>query len=200
VSLYLRLMKENTTFTLTDYNNLPSFLRILGTGCRFVTMETETEVKMNKTGNPYLGTVKVCRRNGLVNVNFVDRVIRRMKESGIEKPDYVGGKTHYVHENDTTGNPLPLCQSKKDNSVKYLQFYPHRTWDTRYVLNGKELTKDEVTQMKSFIPEKDWGEYKQPVIVLKMSSIKRISFRKINVNVLNINKYLPSVGNSVVGS
>jgi len=191
-------MNDNT-FTLTDYRNLPSFLRMLGLGCRFITMETETEVKMKKTGNPFLGTMKHCRRNGLVNVNFVDRVIRRMKELGVENPDYVGGKTHYVHENDNGGNPLALCQSKKDHTVKYLQFYPHKTWDVRYVHNQRELTKDEVTQMKTFIPEKDWGEYKQPVIVLKMSSIKRISFRKINVNVLNVTKYLPTSGR-IIGS
>lgn len=190
MSLSLRRMKENT-FTLRDHNSLPSFLRLLGTQCRFVTMDTETEVKMTKTGNPFLGTIKVCRRNGLVNVNFIERILRRMREAGIDKPTYVGGKTHYVHEHDENGNAIPLCQSKKDSSIKYLQFYPHRTWNVKYVLNGRVLTQPEVTMMKTFIPEKDWGEYKQPVIVLKMSSIKRISFRKIDVNVLNINKYLP---------
>lgn len=182
-------MKENT-FTITDHNNLPSFLRMLGTQCRFITMETETEVKMNKTGNPYLGTVKVCRRNGLVNINNLRRILQRMKEAGIENPVYVPGSTWYVHEHDEAGAPIPLCQSKKDNNIKYLQFFPHRTFDTKYLFKGRELSKDEVTQMKTFISEKEWGEFKQPVITLKMSSIKRITFRKINVELLNINRFI----------
>lgn len=169
-----------TVKTISVNNNeLPSYLRSLGTECQFISLVTETEVKMRKTGNPFVGTMKVSHRNGLVNVNHQDRVNRRMTESGFE-PSYVGGETWYVHETTTDGKVIPLCQSKKDSSVKYLQFFPHRNLNTRYVLNGRELTSDEVTRMKSFIPEKDWGEFKQPVITLKMESIKNIKFRKLN--------------------
>ena len=50
------------------------------------------------------------------------------------------------------------------------------------MLNGRELTANEVTEMKSFIPEKDWGEFKQPVITLKMDSIRQVKFRKLNLS------------------
>ena len=167
------------TITINDNKELVSFLRILGTECQFVSLETETKVKMNKTGNPFVGTVKVTKRNGLVNVNHEDRVNRRMKEAGLD-PSYTAGETWYVHETTADGKVIPLCQSKKDANAKYLQFFPHRSRGTKYVLNGRELTAEEVTKMKTFIPEKDWGEFKQPVITLKMDSIRRIKFRKLD--------------------
>ena len=167
------------TISIKNNTELPSYLRSIGTECQFISMVTETEVKMRKTGNPFVGTVKVSTRNGLVNVNHEDRVNRRMVESGLD-PSYVRGETWYVHEHNTNGKSIPLCQSKKDSSVKYLQYFPHRNMNTRYVLNGRELTSEEVTKMKTFIPEKDWGEFKQPVITLKMDSIKSIKFRKLN--------------------
>ena len=167
------------TITINDNNELATFLRILGTECQFISMETETEVKMRKTGNPWLGTVKVTKRNGLVNVNHEDRVNRRMKEAGLD-PSYTAGETWYVHETTADGKVIPLCQSKKDANAKYLQFFPHRSRGTKYFLNGRELTAEEVEQMKTFVPEKDWGEFKQPVITLKMDSIRRIKFRKLD--------------------
>ena len=167
------------TISIKNNNELVTFLRVLGTECQFVSLETETKVKMNKTGNPFVGTVKVTKRNGLVNVNHEDRVNRRMKEAGLD-PSYTGGETWYVHETTTDGKVIPLCHSKKDVDAKYLQFFPHRSRGTKYVLNGRELSSEEVKKMKTFIPEKDWGEFKQPVITLKMDSIRRIKFRKLD--------------------
>ena len=171
-------MKEHTT-TQVSQSDLPQFLRELGTEVRFISLVTSTEVKMRKTGNPYVGTVKVVRRNGIVNIDHSKRPIRRMMEQGIENPVYVPGSTWYVHETTNDGKIIPLCHSKKDPSVKYLQFFPHRSYDPKYFLNGVELTETEVETMKTFIPEKDWGEFKQPVIVLKMESILSIKFRRL---------------------
>ena len=167
------------TISIKNNNELPAYLRTLGTECQFISMVTETEVKMRKTGNPFVGTVKVARRNGLVNVNHEDRVNRRMTEAGIEA-NYEAGETWYLHETTKDGKVIPLCFSKKDANAKYLQFFPHRNLSTKYMLNGRNLTAEEVTKMKSFIPEKDWGDFKQPVITLKMDSIKAIKFRKLN--------------------
>jgi hypothetical protein len=34
--------------------------------------------------------------------------------------------------------------------------------------------------MKAFIPEKDWGDFNNTVITLKMDLIRAIKFRKLN--------------------
>ncbi len=171
-------MKENTTLSVSQ-SELPSFLRRLGTEVRFISLVTSTEVDMRKTGNPFYGTIKVVRRNGLVNVNHSERPKRRMEEQGIENPVYVPGTTWYVHETTNDGKIIPLCHSKKNPDVKYLQFFPHRSYQPRYFFNGVQLTEKEVDVMKTFIPPKNWGEFKEPVIVLKMESILSIKFRRI---------------------
>ena len=167
---------------------LPSYLRNLGTECRFISMETEVEVEARKTNNPFVGAVKRSRRNGLVNVNFVRGVIRRMKEAGIQEPTYIPGKTWYVHEHDTNGNALALCQSKKDNNKKYLQYFPWKSYDTRYYHNGVQLTDKEVQVLKTFIPPITTKPFKRSVITLSMDSILKVTFRNINTEVLNLNK------------
>lgn len=172
---------KNTTVKIQDKNELVGFLRSIGTECRFVSLKTETAVKMKKTGNPFLGTVKVARRNGLVNINFVNSVNRKMTAAGIENPDYTAGSTWYVHESTTDGKPLPLCVHKKDGSKFYLQYYPHRNLETHYVLNGKTLTAEEVTKMKTFITEPEKNEFKPIVITLSMDSIRSIKFRRIQM-------------------
>lgn len=134
---------------------------------------------MRKTDNPFVGAIKVARRNGLVNVNHENRVNRRMTEAGVEA-NYEAKTTWYLHETTTDGKTTPLCFSKKDVNVKYLQFFPHRNLNTKYLLNGRELTVQEVATMKTFMPKKDWSDFKQPVITLKMDSIKTIKFRKLN--------------------
>jgi hypothetical protein len=151
-------------------------------------METEVEVDARKTNNPFVGATKRSRRNGLVNVNFVRGVIRRMKEAGIQEPTYIPGKTWYVHEHDTNGNALALCQSKKDNNKKYLQYFPWKSYDTRYYHNGVQLTDKEVQVLKTFIPPITTKPFKRSVITLSMDSILKVTFRNINTEVLNLDK------------
>ena len=179
MSVYLRLM-DNTTITV-ETENLPNYLRTLGTQCRFISLLTEVEVDMRKTGNPFVGTIKRSRRNGLINVNFAEGVRRRMMEKGVDPVNHVPGKTWYVHEQTNDGKPLPLCQSKKDNSVKYLQYYPHRSYETEYLLNGEKLSPLEIEIMKTFITKPTGNEYKPIVIVLGMTSIKWVKFRKVTM-------------------
>lgn len=177
MSVYLRLM-ENVT-TLIETKQLPEYLRSVGTGCRFISLLTETEIDMRKTNNPFVGTIKRSRRNGLINVNYSEGIRRRMMEKGVNPDNHVPGNTWYVHEQTNDGKPLPLCQSKKDNSVKYLQYYPHRSYETEYLLDNVPLSPREVELMKTFIHPIKHNDFKPLVITLKMSSILWIKFRKV---------------------
>ena len=172
---------KNSTVKIQDKNELVGFLRTIGTQSRFVSLRTETAVKMRKTGNPFVGTVKVARRNGLVNVNFVNSVNRNMEKAGVENPDYTPGETWYTHTTTEDGKSLPLCVNKKDPSKYYLQYFPYRNLGTHYVLNGKVLSADEVTKMKTFIAEDSRSEYKPLVITLAIDSIREIKFRQVTL-------------------
>ena len=172
------------TIKITDPHTMVDFIRSVGTGCQFVSMKTETEVKMRKTGNPFVGAVKVSRRNGLINVNFVESVKRKLTELNGEKTDYVAGSTWYRHEMTEDGKPLALCVHSKDNQKFYLQYFPNRTLGrNEYFLNGRKLTAAEVAQMKTFITEKETAEHKPRVITLAMASIRELKAR--NIKLLN---------------
>ena len=61
--------------SISNKLELVGFIRSIGTQCRFVTLTTETEVDMvkkhriTKIPNPFLGTIKIARRNGFLPRN-----------------------------------------------------------------------------------------------------------------------------------
>ncbi len=177
----------NTTVRIKNPLEMVGFIKSIGTTCCFISMRTETEVKMRKTGNPYFGTVKVSRRNGLVNVNYVASVERKLKELTGEKTEYTPGQTWYIHDTTVEGKPLPLCYSKKPvkrtgKIEPYLQYYPHRTiGEDTFFLNGHQLSEAEVLDMQKFVIEDTRPEYKPTVITLMMESIRELKARKITM-------------------
>ena len=181
-------MKNNSTIQLNNETEMVGYLKSLGTECRFISMLTETEVKMRKTANPFLANggkvVKVARRNGLVNVNFVGAVERRLAEALGLKPsevEYEAGTSWYVHVMTDENKPMALCVDKKTGTKHYLQYFPHRNLGTKYFWNGVEMTPEQITQMKTFEPEQKESEFKPRVITLAMSSIRTLKFRKVEV-------------------
>ena len=154
------------------------FLKGIETECRFVSMVTVTEVKMRKTGNPYLGAVKVSNRNGLINVNFTNSVERKVAEKlGISasQVEYTPGKTWYKHVETSDGKALALCVHQKDESKYYLQYFPHKAKSV-YTFNGEVIAYE---KLAPFITEKEQNEFKPVVITLALSSIRSIKFRKV---------------------
>lgn len=182
-------MIKNNTVRVTNAE-LAGFIKSIGTECQFISMDTETEVKMRKTGNPFLGAVKRSKRNGLVNVNFVASVERKVSElTGVPVKDitYTPGKTHYHHLSTEDGRPLALCESNKPVKATgkmelYLQYYPHRNLGTTtYWLKGVQLSKEQVKQMYTFVPETDRAEYKPAVLTFKLASIRSLRARRVNL-------------------
>ncbi len=176
------------TIKLNSETEMVGYLKSLGTECRFISMVTETEVKMRKTANPFLvngGKVtKRSRRNGLVNVNFVGAVERRLAEAlGLKASEvtYEAGETWYVHVMTDENKPMALCVDKKTGAKYYLQYFPHKSYETKYYHNDKEMTPAEVQTMKTFEPTRTESEYKPKVITLAMASIRTLKFRKIEV-------------------
>jgi len=171
--------KKSSTVKLGSQCEMVGYLKSLGTECRFISMNTETEVKMRKTGNPFVGAVKRTKRNGLINVNFVKSVERKMAKAAGIKPsevDYKAGETWYVHVMTAEGKPMPLCVDKKTETKHYLQYFPHRSFKTQYFHNGVEVS---YSDLAPFITEKPVNPVKPLVITLAMKSIKNIKFRKI---------------------
>lgn len=183
-------MKE--IIKIEDRAELIGFLRGIGTECRFVTLDTETEVRQRKTGNPYHGTIKIAKRNGLVGVDFVKACQRRYAELhnlSVKDVEYQPGDVWYVHCQTEAGEPLALCEGKKPNKKtkrieKYLQYFPLRNLgETIYVhpTLGR-LNKEQINDMYArYVPADDREEWKPNVITLGIDSIRSVTFRKIKM-------------------
>lgn len=194
------------TIVIEDKMEMVGFLRTLGLSTAFISLRTETIVeqrKFNLTGrkvmsrrtgkpinekvaNPYYGAVKLCRRNGLVNVNFVKAVERRIAEQTgkpLAEVEYKRGQIWYYHATTNDGKPLPLCIHKSDARRFYLQFFPLRNLgQTLYVLNGKEMSKEQVNDMyANWVTERDENEMKPEVMTLAIDSIRQIKARQITL-------------------
>ena len=177
----------NTTVKIENKAELIDFLRTIGTECRFVTVETETPVEnMPKRGNPFWGTVKVARRNGFVNADFVSAVEKRYAElNGLTAADvvYTPGKVWYKHVMTEGGKPLCLCEHQKDPNKKYLQLFPLRNLGETIYLHptlGK-LSKEQVKDMEGRFYKNNSPEWKPRVITLAIDSIRSITFRKVKL-------------------
>lgn len=175
------------TIKIENKAELVGFLKMIGTECRFVTVDTETKVEnMPKRGNPYVGTVKVCRRNGFVNADFVAAVEKRYAEQhGLNKKDvtYTPGSVWYRHVMTEEGKPLCLCEHQKTPEKKYMQMFPLRNLgETIYVhpTLGK-LNKEQIEEMEGRMYANNSPEWKPTVITLAIDSIRSVTFRKIKV-------------------
>jgi len=177
--------KKTSTVTIQDKNEMVGFIRSLGTECRFVSMVTETPVKMRKTGNPFAsGVIKLSRRNGLININYVEAVKRNLAEANDgNKVEYIPGETWYTHAQTDDGKALPLCVHKKDTKKHYLQYFPHQTLGrNEYFFNGVKMTPEQVAVMKTFVQEDNRADFKPTVITLGIDSIRVLKARRVQMN------------------
>lgn len=198
---------KNETIRITDKSQLADAIIAAGVECMFGVADTETPVEMRKfnlTGrkiispvsgkpinekvlNPYLGTMKIARRNFFVNANFVTACEKRYAElNGLDKKDveYTPGTTHYIHVQTADGKSLALCHHKDDPQRQYLQVFPLRNLgETIYVhpTMGR-LSKEQVEDIyDNWVTEQEREEWKPRVIILKMDSIRSLSLRRVKI-------------------
>lgn len=124
-----------TTKPLTDWEKkILQVILATNRQCRFVSLTTQTEVRMRKTNNPFLGTQKIAYRNGLVNVHFVKSCNRKLQEMGFAA-NYEAQDVWHKPFQDSALRVNPK------NGKLYLMFYPFRSRST-LVFQNRTITKD----------------------------------------------------------
>lgn len=106
------------------------------TGSTIVKFVAETEVRMNKTGNPYLGATKVATVNGSLGWNY-ENVVNNQKGREDKALDFVAqppkGKVHTDNKHfltdEKTGTktylvvfPLPKSEERKEEEPTMYHF------------------------------------------------------------------------------
>lgn len=127
-------------------------------GAKFTTIVAETDPRMRKTGNPYVGAKKVSRVNGVVNWVYQNSVNnQRCREN--QPLDQSGEVEHFEPEprkwgtrlKHDTGHVAPLVEHK---GKRYLELKVERSLGHEYRLNGEVVDSEAVAE---FLPNRKEG-------------------------------------------
>lgn len=169
-------MKINpkTTVKITNHLEMVGFLRTNGTQSQFVSMLTATKPDLKKNC-PYKNVMKISRRNGLINVDYNKSVRRRLaniNQIPLKEATYENGNVWFTHEMTGEGKRLPLVVNKKtlgtDGKI-YLQYFPLKSKQTKYVLPNGETVKEEL--LKPYFYSKSHSEFKPITCVFDIQNI-----------------------------
>lgn len=144
----------------------------------FINLVMETEVRMNKTNNPYYKLItKYSSRNYSIGNDYDKRVNNNYVKEGMEatfETEAAKGKHHI--------SKCVLVDDKTE-SVLYvmLEIYDEVKPVNMYYFNGQEIDKDVFSKYMPAVHEstKQECERKVKVITPKISSIKAISLNGI---------------------
>lgn len=150
-------------------------------GAFFSTIVAETDPRMKKTGNPYVGAMKISQINGLFNWIYQNSVNRqRIKEN--QPLDAAGEVEHFepaprkwgTRIKRTDGTVTPLVEHK---GQYYLEMKVERSLGYEYRKDGAVIDPKVV---EAFLPERKEGarqEVDNPVILRDYSidSIRQIT-------------------------
>jgi len=156
--------------------NTQDLMRVLTQvkGAKPATILTTTEVKMNKTGNPYHGRItKQAVANIFLNYNYEKAVNARLVKEGKEA-NFVASAP--VWGEAIPGTPLVLYKGSLYLTVGYLT---NNTPKSEYFCDGEPIAKDTIAdylKQKSSSAAKQGLEAEDEVVVrkFKLESIKEI--------------------------
>lgn len=152
------------------------FIKTNGTGCRFVSIVTDTPVKNLRAACPFKNVRKVSRKIGLLNANYNTSVRRRIAEKlGVElkEVEYQNGEVWYQHVMTADGKALPLVVNKKtpDSGKYYLQYFPHKAENKFVAENGDILTE---AQLEPYFYASKREDFKPCVIAVSVENIMEL--------------------------
>lgn len=141
--------------------NVNSFIESINKGTFGIVMVAMTDPSgMRKTNNPYVGRVKKVTKttNVALGYDYVNYIKSKLAKEGLTT-DYVSqkpnGKSWYNH-------PYILV-SDKDSTKHYLRCYYRPNTQTKVVwlVDGREATKEEIEEIKTFIPSKPMSKVQE---------------------------------------
>lgn len=144
-------------------------LLLASKGAKILTLETETQPKMRKTGNPFLGAVKVAQVNCVVNFNYANSVnkqrVREDKEADFEAEPRKWGER-------IQGTPIVehkgqyYLEAKIENSK------------SKFILNGQEIPEDQIQPyLYSSKSSRQGVEKEVKLRDFKLDSVKGIKYQ-----------------------
>jgi hypothetical protein len=137
---------------MISIGSIESFCSNLTRNTFGIVVTANTEPKMRKTNNPYMGRVRKVSTytNVALGRDYQAAVNSRLEQSG-EKADFVAAPPRGMHHYGQGGF---LLQSDSDESKYYLRLTMNRNTkiESRYMVDGRAATDAEVAEIKTFLP------------------------------------------------
>jgi hypothetical protein len=158
-----------TVMTKITPENLVKLIEETVSGTTTVSLDIVTDPRMKKTANPYLGTMKYVKLNGMLGFDYSNSVNNQQEREGQDK-DFTPHERKWGTLRD---NRLFVDHKEK----VYLQVKVQSASDPIYMLNGSVIDKDKV---KPFLPKrsapKTQDQIEKKIILrdIEMSNIKAI--------------------------
>ena len=159
-------------------------------GHRFVTITTETECRMNKTGNPYFGKVtKRTTANVSIGGDYQNTVNNRRAKEGNDA-DFVASERSWGQKIDNKF----VCKVEKNGDVKqYVALgYKSEPSSVEYFLNttgeviSKETIKDFFVAKKSSAEHQGLSDENEVIYRnVKLGNIKELKYEGYHYIVVN---------------
>ncbi len=166
---------EKELITILSSIERPTFTNVL----------METNVRMNKTNNPYFNQVKkLSSRNYSLGIDYKKRVENNMVKENFENVNYEVSKPSGKHH---VGNSKCLLIDDKTESTYYvmLEYFDEIHPQTEYVFEGNSIDKQifESFLVKVSESNKQQQDNKVSVITPKIESIKEISISGVRYTI-----------------
>lgn len=169
---------KTTTINTTELKNI--LLKLNGTP--FISFITDTEVRMNKTNNPYHGRVKKQKFTVVQSgFDYERSVNNRLKKEG--KEDDFSSVPNWMKLVDE--NNLFLVTDKKTETKFYFryQYVSNKPLETTYFLDGKKVEKDTILPLiKPFLPKSNNYSNQNLDNPLRFSTVKLENIKEITIN------------------
>lgn len=141
----------------------------------FVSFISNTDARLKKTNNPYIGTRKISKVTGLLNFNYQNSVNNQRAKEGNEKEFVAKERGYGIKFDDYNG-----CLLHGSNDIKLI-VKVENTLKPKFVFNGKLISKELI---KPFLPSSNSApqqELEKEIIYRNydLSNIKKISFNKM---------------------
>ncbi len=146
-------------------------------GSKFITIVTETEPRMRKTGNPFVGATKVSRVNGRINANYDNNVLARLAKEGKDASEFTRGESWHEAITRADGSMTPFCAHKKTGAI-YLRFVLENAIDSHYFdATGVEIDKAAINPFlyESNYSNQGLGDNPVMFLVYSMESVKALT-------------------------
>jgi len=135
-------------------------------GCAPITLSTDTQPSLKKTGNPYRDQTvrRIARSNGFVGGTYESIANNKREKAGGDR--------------DFEARSLPWGQHAGRYLIEhkgnfYLKFFPRATIDEQYVADEKPIPRSAIEE---FLPKPRENRGGVPWITLKLASIRFVTF------------------------